>query len=252
MTGLQILQALETPAQNYLENCERSARPAYIRWIAAAACLCLLLAVGVPLYRQYGKDRVPDSGPLQTSAAAGGYDMPEKVLAQAPTVVGTGFTQEEIDYGLGMWTQFSVLSAGEIPDDAVYAKTGFCHVSLTDDGNEVRRDFYDIPLLADGRIVGMVTLFRVDGEVHSQFAYGGVGWDGLNRLLDAHPGEDLLMVYLGFYEAILAPDGEILSIRDDPEGVPENPWREKFSADVNWYELLYAPDCILNSAIRGE
>ena len=54
MTGMQILQALENPAQEYLEECEKTARPHYIRWIAAAACLCVLLAVGVPLYRQYG------------------------------------------------------------------------------------------------------------------------------------------------------------------------------------------------------
>ena len=263
MTGMQVLQALEAPAQSYLEECERTARPRYIRWIAAAACLCLLLAVGVPLWRQYGPfpgvttpGTTVAGGPAQSEAAGGSWNgMPDHVLASAPTVVGTGFTQEEIDCELNKWHFFYDETQDISWEDATVAKKGYSHVSLTETGNEVRRDFYDIPILYNGRIGAMVTIFRIDttGEVSSQISYGGTGWDALNRVLDEHPGEDLLMAYVGYFlEAILTPEGEIIDFRGNAEGAPppETPLETRFDADVDWYALLYSPDCVLNSAIR--
>ena len=258
MTGMQILQALENPAQEYLEECEKTARPHYIRWIAAAACLCVLLAVGVPLYRQYGyfpgastPATTVAGGPVQSDAAGGSWNgMPDRVLAQAPTVVGTGFTQEEIDYELNKWKFFYDETQGVSWEDAEVAAKGYSHVSLTETGNEVRLDFYDLPILYNGRIGAMLTIYRIDtGEVSSQISYGGTGWDSLNRVLDEHPGEDLLMVYVGhFLEAILTQEGEIIDFRGEPEGnpPPETPLEARFDADMDWYALLYSPDCVLN------
>ena len=269
MTGMQLLQALENPAQRYLEECEKTARPRYIRWIAAAACLCLVLAVGIPLvgiplYRQYGyfpgastPGTTVAGGPVQTDEAGGSWNgMPDRILAQAPTVVGTGFTREEIENELNKWRFFYDETQGVSWADATVAETGFRHVSLTEDGNEVRLNYYDIPILYDGRIGAMLTVFRIDttGEVSSQISYGGTGWDRLNAILDAHPGEDLLMVYVGYFmEAIITPEGEILDRREAPEGepAPEVTLQDRFAGDVNWYQVLYSPECVLNSQIRG-
>ena len=256
MTGMQLLQALENPAQRYLEECEKAARPRYIRWFAAAACLCLVLAVGIPLYRQYGyySNATTPGGYEQTSEAGGGWNgMPDRIRAQAPTVVGTGFTREEIENELNKWRFFYDETQGVSWADATVAETGFRHVSLTEDGNEVRMNYYDIPILYDGRIGAMLTVFRIDttGEVSSQISYGGTGWDRLNAILDAHPGEDLLMVYVGYFmEAVITPEGEILDRREAPadEPAPEITLQDRFAGDVNWYQVLYSPECMLNSA----
>ncbi len=258
MTGMQLLQALEDPAQDYLEECEKTARPHYIRWIAAAACLCVLLAVGVPLYRQYGyfpgastPATTAAGGPVQTDGAGGSWNgMPDHVLAQAPTVTGTGFTQEEIDNELNKWKFFYDETQNISWEDAAVAEKGFSHVSLTEDGNEVRLDFYELPILYNGRIGAMLTVYRLhSGEILSQISYGGTGWDALNRVLDEHPGEDLLMVYVGnFKEVCITPKGEIIDFRGEPEGnpPPETSIEARFDADVDWYSLLYSPACTLN------
>lgn len=252
MTSMQLLRAIGRPAQPYLSG----ARRVLIRGLCAAACLCLAAAavLTVPRWTQGNvaatgatqAGSIVTTGAAQTGEGSGCGIVPSEISLTAPVTAGEGFSEEEIAEQLAVWADWEEITGGAISDRARPALYGFSHVSLTGDGNLCRLNYYDIPIIDGGRIAGRVTVYRLaGGEVASSLAYGGQGVErkALDRILDAHPDEALLMVYLGdFVEAVITPENEVLFLNAE--------YPELFPAGVDYYTLFYSESCVIRSDIR--
>lgn len=90
---------------------------------------------------------------------------------------------------------------------------GYSH--LQTDDNTISLDFVTLPVFSDSKIIGDVTLFRYDGELHYTPAAGGTGWAVRNDMLAKNPGKDIAFVYCGQYmELMIAPDNTIYKMWD--------------------------------------
>lgn len=150
-----------------------------------------------------------------------------------PKVKGKGFTEAEIK---DVITRENPTIAFSIGSDFEVSEKGYSHFNLDEHWmSTVDRDFLTLPVYSGGKIVGDITLFRVEGddEVHSSFAYGGGGWDKLNSIIDDHKGAELVFGYYeNRYEIIIAPDGTGYTLLGN---------EKTFARDAKDYETFKTP-----------
>lgn len=97
---------------------------------------------------------------------------------------------------------------------------GYSHVRTGDNGNELILYAKDY-LIYDGEtLVGIYELIKdADGSLGGGLSWGGPWFPEYQAFLEAHRGEALVYLYVGDVEAILTPDGRIVTPLSVTEGV---------------------------------
>jgi len=146
----------------------------------------------------------------------GGGAFGASLSGRGITTTGTAITAEEIreiiereKVNVASFIRLETPGAGDINISLV----GYSH--LQTDDNTIALDFVTLPVFSDNKLIGDVTLFRYDGEIHCTPAAGGPGWAVKTDMFDQNPGKDIAFVYSGQYmELMIAPDDTIYKMWD--------------------------------------
>ncbi len=153
---------------------------------------------------------------MDTDDAAGGAISGKPLSERGITTTGTAITSDEIKefverekVYIASVIRLETPGAGDINISLV----GYSH--LQTDDNTVSLDYVTLPVFSDNKLIGDVTLFRYDGEIHCTPSAGGPGWAVKNDMFDRNPGKDIAFVYVGQYmELMIAPDDTIYKMWD--------------------------------------
>ena len=133
------------------------------------------------------------------------------------------------------------LSMSGVPTDGsvTISDYGYTHLNLVGGGTwkELATDFRDYLIYNDDRLIAILSLWIMDGEVHASPAFGAPWFDDYNAFLQRHRGEALAFVYVGMLEAVVTPQGEVLS----PMGLDLSD-RFPDSANGNYYDYVAYPE----------
>lgn len=103
-----------------------------------------------------------------------------------------------------------MLTANGVSADAIkIADKGYCHVSYNGvEGKllEIKQNFRDYLVYNNNELISIITLCKENGEIYCTPAFGSPWFADFNAYLQQHRGEELIFVYAGFMEIIIAPD----------------------------------------------
>lgn len=109
----------------------------------------------------------------------------------------------------------SSLAASGVPADAIkIAGKGYCHVSYNGvEGKllEIRQNFRDYLVYNNDELIAIITLCKENGEIYCTPAFGAQWFADFNAYLQQHKDEELIFVYAGFMEMVIAPDNSYRS-----------------------------------------
>ena len=134
----------------------------------------------------------------------------------------------------------SLSASGIYTGSAVIKENGYCHITYSGIENEcltVKQDFRDYLVYNGDKIIAIVTLYKQDGKIYSSPAFGAPWFEDYANYLNQHRGEELLFVYAGQAEIIVAPDGTYRS----PLGYNCSQY---FEGVENLYSRLYCPEIV--------
>ncbi|MBR6939415.1 MAG: hypothetical protein IKH65_01255 [Clostridia bacterium] len=205
--------------------------------------------------------QIPDGdtgGNKAYSGATGYYKItPEIINGPAIKTEGTPITDREAEEYIK--TNAKSLVQG-IAFDSQYGgrgeysicTKGYGHVSIDEKGTRTfKADFIDCPILRNGKIVGIVTLFRDDidnSKIYSSVSYGG-RYSALQKALDENPGEDLVFVYDGMApEIIISKDNEMYFNPGHAEYVEGYDYYSAFRTEGNTFSSDDLKQCVTVTA----
>ncbi|MBE6783763.1 MAG: hypothetical protein E7536_07095 [Ruminococcaceae bacterium] len=154
----------------------------------------------------------PDGG-FSTGVDVGEWwNIPALPFDRNFEVTGEEITDEEAKeyFELNKSRIFSTLSAsGEPTDSLKISEKGYCHVNY--DGTEgkcfeVRQNYRDYLVYNGNKLVAIITLYKDNGQMYDTLSLGASWFDNYNSFLQNHKGEELVYVYAGWFELIIAPD----------------------------------------------
>ena len=156
----------------------------------------------------------------------------EETLDEATADRYIAENKEQILYSLSM-------SGVPTDGDVTISEHGYTHLNLSGGGTwkELATDFRDYLIYNGDRLVAILTLWIMDGEVHASPAFGAPWFDDYNAFLQSHKGEALAFVYLGMTEAVVTPQGEVCN----PMGLDLSA-RFPDSDKGNYYDYLAYPE----------
>ena len=184
----------------------------------AAACLVLIVtAVSVhKLLDRSGDTPDPPASTTEGLSKDGGTDG--KINLQAE-IKRTGedciLTVEEANAFMNERLpeyREDLRASGLVIDDLRFAPNGCSHVRTGDSGNELILNARDFLLYDGDELVAMVTVIKEPDRISGGLAWGGPWFSEYQAFLEAHRGEALVYLYVGDVEAILTPDGQIVTL----------------------------------------
>ncbi len=224
MNGIDCIDdSLIEEAMNY----RRTRKPIYIA--AGAAAAVMLIGTGFLLGTNYMQQYIASYSPPTADgdtaqpdeSYSGGdtkYGDDGKIILSDADVsfTGTVITADEIKafierekVNIASFIRLETPGAGDINISLV----GYSH--LQTDDNTVSLDFVTLPVFTDSKIIGEVTLFRYDGEIHCTPSAGGTGWAMKTKMFSENPDKKIAFVYCGQYmELMIAPDNTIYNMWD--------------------------------------
>ena len=135
----------------------------------------------------------------------------------------------------------SALSASGVETGNVKIKEkGYCHASYNGEEGKpltVKQDFRDYLVYNGDKIIAIITLYKQDGKIYNSPAFGAPWFEDYAKYLNQHKGEELVYLYAGWMEIIVAPDGSF-----------RNPMGYDCSEYVgyvkNLYDRVYCPEIV--------
>ncbi len=175
---------------------------------------------------------VPDGG------VSGWFCIPALPSDRKIEMTGEAITDEEAQAyfeknGAGI---LGSLSASGVDSDSIrISEKGYCHVTY--DGEmgksfEVRQNYRDYLVHNGDKLVAIITLWKEDGEIYNTPSFGAKWFDDYNEYLKNHKDEELVYVYAGWFEIIVAPDNTYYN----PMGLSAERY---FEGVENPYEVFY-------------
>lgn len=129
----------------------------------------------------------------------------------------------------------TLATSGVAADAIDIADKGYCHVNYNGtEGKllEIRQNFRDYLVYNNGELISIITLYKENGEIYCTPAFGAPWFADFNAYLQQHSGEELIFIYAGFMEMVIAPDN---SFRN-PMGYEIAPYFEGIEKP---YEVFY-------------
>lgn len=192
-------------------------------------------------------DRKPETGGisdgLSDGAVYGGTNIPAFPVKEGISYSGERLTDSEaktyFDENKASIVS-SLASSGVETDNITIKEKGYCHASY--DGTEgkqleVKLNFRDYLVYNGDKIAAIVTLWKENGKIYSSPAFGAPWFGDYTKYLERHKGEELIYVYAGWMEIIVAPDGNCYNALG-------NDGSEYLGGVENLYERLYCPEIV--------
>lgn len=128
------------------------------------------------------------------------------------------------------------LAASGVSADAIkIAEKGYCHVNYNGtEGKrlEIKQNFRDYLVYSNDELISIITLYKESGAIYCTPSFGAPWFADFNAYLQQHKGEELIFVYAGFMEIVIAPDNTFRN----PMGYEIAPYFEGIEKP---YEVLY-------------
>ncbi|MBO6232042.1 MAG: hypothetical protein J6O50_15895 [Ruminiclostridium sp.] len=226
-------------------NYKRTRKPIYIA-AGAVAAIAVFSAVMLNILR-ITEPTVPtvDGGAQTDDSYSGGgtnYGEDGKIILSDAKVsfTGTAITAEEIreiiereKVTIASFIRHETPGAGDINISLV----GYSH--LQTDNNTISLDFVTLPVFTEDRLIGEVTLFRYDGEIHYSPAAGGPGWEVKTGIFDQNPDSELAFVYVGqLSEYMIAPDNTVYGMWEGESPLDDVPdCYTKYATEYNTFSF---------------
>ena len=176
----------------------------------------------------------------------GGWYIPGLPGTNEIDLVGEEITEEEaakyFEENRASITS-SLSASGIAADDIRISDTGYCHISYNggaDKNLEIRRNFRDYLVYNGERLVAIVTLTKDNGLLSSTPAFGGTWFDDYSEFLNQHKGQELVYLYAGWMEIIIAPDNTCTN----PMGQDISGYLDGIENPYDWFyneEAIYIP-----------
>ncbi len=231
----------------------RKSGVAWIRWSSVAAVFVLLLTGAFVLPGVFKQNNpivdpgtqslisdIPDGG---DSNGAANVNIPIGPATNELTFVGEKITDDEATayFEENKASIFSALSSNGVKvTNAKISEKGYCHIKYDGTlgkGLEVIQNFRDYLVYNGDKLVAIVTLSKENGKLYNSPAFGSSWLDKYNEYLNAHKGQELIYLYAGSMEIILAPDGDNV-----------NPLGSDVTEYLSWvknpYEWFYDKDVV--------
>ena len=187
----------------------------YGKYIAVAAAFVIAFAAAFAGIRYITKDS--GEGPVNhyTHYFGGGDNFTEEI-GDKIKFEGEIITDDEIRAYVEehKYDRIGAIAAeyGDFESEYQIFVKGYRHVNLGTQ-NVLKLDFIDLPIVQNGRIIAMMTLFRGDdGELRSQLAAGGPTWEERMEIFEENPDDELAFFYYGFRELVITPSNRIYCI----------------------------------------
>ena len=156
---------------------------------------------------------VPDMGNIGISGGeADWFSIPTLPFDRTIAAVGEEITDgEACEYFAenSAWIIDSLAASGVDTENIKISEKGYSHVSydgVMGKSFEVKLNFRDYLVYNGDELVAMVTLVKQNGEISATPSFGAKWFEGYADYLRAHSGEELVYVYAGCVEIIVAPD----------------------------------------------
>ena len=156
------------------------------------------------------EEEFPDGG--ISGGHSDGVCIPVLPFDRSIEVTGKEITDEEAKeyFNANKNRIFSTLSASGVSTDSLkISEKGYCHVNYNGtEGKcfEVRQNYRDYLVYNGNKLVAIITLYEDNGQVYDTLSLGAPWFDNYNSFLQNHKGEELVYVYAGWFELIIAPD----------------------------------------------
>lgn len=158
-------------------------------------------------------------------------------------LTGEKITDEEAQeyFNLNKNSITGSLSASGVEADSIkFSEKGYCHINyngVQGKGFEIRQNYRDYLVYSSDKLVAIITLFKENGEISATPSLGAKWFDNYNSYLNSHKGEELIYVYAGWFEIIIAPDNTYFN----PMGYDASMY---FEGVEKPYEVFYHKDAI--------
>ena len=240
-------------------------RPIRTRWVSVAAVFVLLLS-GAFVLPGILKQSDPAKDPGTRSTMTGGEGTKTQGGAAVPDGSGDGrgtagvmiptgpatnelsFAGEEITDGeaaayfdANRESLFGAFRAeGIAMSDVRISDHGYCHIQYDgtpEKGLEVIRNSRDYLVYSGDRLAAILTLAKENGALRHSLEFSSAGYEEYDEYLNVHKGQELIYLYAGSMEIVLAPDGDNI-----------NPLGSDIAGYLSWvkdpYEWFYSKDVV--------
>lgn len=169
-------------------------------WAIVAACLCFIMIGAISFNHHF-------------SLSTGSSGI-RSISTSSVKEYGTAYTTEEIVQFItdsGESTVSKISEKMNIPAESIsICCRGFYHVTITETENVLNLDYITLPIVANGKMIASVTLFREGENIKYDLNYGGSWGNKITELLIQHPNQQFAMIYIGdFVEAAISSDNTI-------------------------------------------
>ena len=193
------------------------------------------IKIGGKYYTFDEKGRLDEYGG-DTGGAASGASLSDRGISTTGTAITSDEIKEVIErekVTVASFIRLETPGAGDINISLV----GYSH--LQTDDNTIALDHVTLPVFSDNKLIGDVTLFRYDGEIHCTPSAGGTGWAVKTDMFDRNPGKDIAFVYVGQYmELMIAPDDTIYKMWDGETPLDDVSGRyAKYATEYNTFSF---------------
>lgn len=186
---------------------------------------------------------VPDGGYSAGGDVSNWFCIPALPFDRKIELTGEAITDDEAKAYFeknGASIIGSLASSGVASDAVKISEKGYCHVTY--DGAEgkpfeVRQNYRDYLVHNGDKLVAIITLWKENGEIYNTPSFGAKWFDDYNDYLNNHKGEELVYVYAGWFEIIIAPDNTYYN----PMGLPAEYYLEGVEKP---YEVFYHEEAV--------
>ena len=241
-----IVEAVGFIDDDLVENVFENALPRrnYGKYIVAAASFIIVFAVAFAGVRFIALDGGEPISKPSLQYFGGGDNYTEKV-GDKIKIEGKFITEDEIKAYVeeNKYDRIGAIAAeyGDFESEYHIFIKGYRHINLGSE-NVLKLDFVDLPIVQNGRIIAMMTLYRDDaGELRSQLAAGGTTWEERMEIFEENPDDDLAFFYYGFRELVITPSNRIYcigSVSEEKLELDRNiDYYNKFRTEYNSFSL---------------
>ena len=252
MRGETFLWMLNEIDADLLLEAEAAAAKRPRVWIRAAAAVAaaaaLMAGVISARYLLRRPGETPDTTIVTPPDSAGCGGTPSAVPSGLP-IVRTG-TEHAVDDAAGRAHLVEMLpglratlAASGVPTASLTVSAhGYSHLKVTETEAVLAVDFRDYLLWDGDALAAIVTVTGEADGMHVYLAFGGAAFADYAALLHRYAGQELAMLYLGELEAVLTPDGTLLSLPGEDLTARIEALDEADRAALRQPENVYVPE----------
>ena len=154
------------------------------------------------------------TGQYTDGGNVGGWFIPALPDNKEISITGEAITDEEaMEYFRNNQNGIvgSLSSSGVTSDSVRISETGYCHINYNgeeDKSFEIRQNYRDYLVYNGDNLIAIITLYKENGKIFNTPSFGVRWFDDYNAYLQEHKGENLIYVYAGWLEIIIAPDNK--------------------------------------------